>query len=202
MVLETTGRNLSPSQARSEVHETILRVAHNLSGRRSFGYHRPEDMAQEGYIEAESVLAKDKYDFERPLANFLFISIRNRLDKIKRSQYCRTEPPCKCCDRFDPPAEPCRKFLNWRRTNLSKQRIMSPSSFNPDANFPASSPTPEDSAAFNELDAYILERLPEEFREDYISLKKETLTGKRLGTLVGVLRTLLEGSPYAPAQED
>jgi hypothetical protein len=79
-----------------------------------FGYHEIEDMKQQAAIFALEGL--ENYDSSRPLENFLWTHVRNRLFNFKRDNYHRPDNVCVGCPFFDPKFKnsinQCSKFLN------------------------------------------------------------------------------------------
>lgn len=120
------GRKVSLQEAEEEIVRVIQNVARTIAPQFRFGYHSVEDMEQEGIMEALKVLETDKYDVSRPLGNFLYVHVHNRLSNFRRKHYMRHEPPCGCCDTCNPPAHPCQKFLDWKARNATKQNLMRP----------------------------------------------------------------------------
>ena len=70
-----------------EVLEIIEIVATRLCHKFKFGYHTAEDIKQQARMFAWEGL--DKYDEIRPLENFLWTHVRNRLYNFKRNNYSR-----------------------------------------------------------------------------------------------------------------
>ena len=91
-----------------------------------FGYFDSDDIRQEAYIFGLEALPR--YDPSRPLENFLYTHIRNRLINFKRDKYHRTDPPCKICAEHGkhPDGSICQKYLTWKKRNASKQNLMRP----------------------------------------------------------------------------
>jgi hypothetical protein len=168
------GRAVSPAEAEGEIVRVARTVSRALAPIFRFGYHTVEDMEQQGIVEALEVLAADKYDVNRPLANFLYAHIHNSLYNYKRKHYMRLETPCECCDPSSPPALPCQKFDDWLRRNATKQNIMHPIDMgniadeseknmrNPD--------TIGNDAVSNELRSLLDAELPVELRRDYVKM--------------------------------
>jgi len=71
----------------AEVVQTILEVTKRLSSSFTFAYFDKEDIEQEAFLMGMEAL--DRYDEARPLENFLFIHIKNRLKNFKRDKYYR-----------------------------------------------------------------------------------------------------------------
>jgi len=121
--------------------EEFLRVLENISQRLGhkfkFGYHSYEDMKQQAAIFALEGL--EKYDNSRPLENFLWTHVRNRLFNYKRDNYQRPDKPCIGCPFFDSnyqeSSDQCKKysqkldcseFAVWHNRNNNKKNIMKP----------------------------------------------------------------------------
>lgn len=121
--------------------EEFLRVLDNISKRLGhkfkFGYHDFDDMKQQAAIFAMEGL--EKYDNSRPLENFLWTHVRNRLFNYKRNNYQRPDKPCLSCPFYDKlykeSSNQCSKFLNkdhcepylaWTTRNNTKKNIMLP----------------------------------------------------------------------------
>ena len=73
-----------------EVIETIQNVVKRVSYNFKFAFYDVEDIEQEAFIIGMEAL--DRYDETRPLENFLFVHIKNRLKNFKRDNYIRYEP--------------------------------------------------------------------------------------------------------------
>lgn len=123
----------------SEVLETIENVAIRLAGRFKFGYHSIEDMRQQARMYAWEAL--EKYDNVRPLENFLWTHVRNRLFNFKRDKFQRPDKPCLNCplNAYDPECKQsdsgcteyynlmdCEHYAGWIKRNDAKKNIMSP----------------------------------------------------------------------------
>ena len=123
-------------------NEEFIRVLDNISKRLGhkfrFGYHDFEDMKQQAAIFALEGL--EKYDNTKPLENFLWTHVRNRLFNYKRNNYQRPDKPCLNCPLFDKSYKcsnnQCSAFTNksdcelyaaWASRNEAKKNIMQPS---------------------------------------------------------------------------
>lgn len=82
--------------------------------------------------------ALDKYDSGRPLANFLSIHLRNRLNNFKRDKFQRITKPCERCPlaawiknedkcKIYEIKEDCNLYHRWVLTNAAKKSLMQPS---------------------------------------------------------------------------
>jgi len=78
---------LPTNMTEAEVVQTILEVTKRLSSSFTFAYFDKEDIEQEAFLMGMEAL--DRYDEARPLENFLFIHIKNRLKNFKRDKYYR-----------------------------------------------------------------------------------------------------------------
>jgi len=102
-----------------------------------FGYHEIEDMKQQAAIFALEGL--ENYDNKRPLENFLWTHVHNRLFNFKRDKYFRPDNVCTTCPFYDPKNlksnNQCAKFKNkndcdiysqWQSRNQTKKNLMKP----------------------------------------------------------------------------
>lgn len=116
-----------------EVLEIIEIVATRLCNKFKFGYHTAEDIKQQARMFAWEGL--EKYDEIRPLENFLWTHVRNRLYNFKRNNYSRPEKPCDSCPFYNKLSEkrPCEAFerqedcglyKGWLNRNASKKNLM------------------------------------------------------------------------------
>jgi len=94
-----------------EVINIINTIASKLAGKFKFGYHELDDMKQQAALFAWQGL--EKYDEDRPLENFLWVHVRNRLFNFKRNNYARPDKPCNNC--------PLQAYVNLRCTAFKDQ---------------------------------------------------------------------------------
>jgi DNA-directed RNA polymerase specialized sigma24 family protein len=119
--------------------EDLIQVIDNISKKLAykfkFGYHSVEDMKQQITIFALEGL--ENYDHKRPLENFLWTHVRNRLFNYKRDNYQRPNKPCLTCPLYDPHKiesnseclkynnkEDCDLYLKWTKRNFTKKNLM------------------------------------------------------------------------------
>jgi DNA-directed RNA polymerase specialized sigma24 family protein len=115
--------------------ETINKICYKLLHKFRFGYHDIEDMKQQAYIFALQGL--ENYDTSKPLENFLWTHIRNRLFNFKRDKYQRPDKPCNSCEYYDPnnikSTSQCSQFScktncslynSWYTKNTYKKNLM------------------------------------------------------------------------------
>ena len=148
-----------------------------------FGYHEIEDMKQQAAIFALEGL--ENYDNKRPLENFLWTHVRNRLFNFKRDNYFRPDNVCVGCPFFDPSCSvsinQCAKFKNKNdcpifsqseHRNSLKKSLMKP--VNIDHNNPTDLKAPTDllsSITNSELIGIIEDHMETKYRETYLRLK-------------------------------
>jgi DNA-directed RNA polymerase specialized sigma24 family protein len=205
-----TRLGVTHDEALDHIHSAIGNIAEAMSRGPAFGYHTAEDIYQESYIIALDCLAKpDQYDPARPLQNFLGRHVKNRLMNKRRDEVFRYEAPCKCCDQFNPGPNPCDAWKSWQRSNARKLALSSGAKQYLDyvgevrTYSPEAPPVDLDAQLdFDDLDRYILDRLPAELREDYQAFKSEQPLPKHRRKRMRVnLKYILSASPYAPEPE-
>jgi hypothetical protein len=148
-----------------------------------FGYHEIEDMKQQAAIFAIEGL--EQYDYKRPLENFLWTHVRNRLFNFKRDNYFRPDNVCATCPFFDPKnklsSNQCSKFTNkndceifaqWSERNTIKKNLMLPNNIEHETGSSLQSKNDlVDSIGNNELIKIIEDNISTKYRETYIRLK-------------------------------
>ncbi len=116
--------------------EQFVELVDNLSSRLArkftFGYHTYEDIKQQAFIEAWKGL--DSYDGKRPLENFLWVHVKNRLCNFKRDNFERLDKPCLKCPLYNKTLQSeCAKFENknlceeycaWVARNSPKKNLV------------------------------------------------------------------------------
>jgi hypothetical protein len=144
----------------------IDKVTTRLAPRFRFGYHSVEDLKQEGARFALEVLERGVYDASRPLENFLFIHVRNRLSGYKRDNYLRSEEPCSCTD--------CKRHLAWKARNEVKRSLMSPI----DVELTQPLASQAEGCLDNDILNLIDDNLPLELRSDYLRMRERVALPK------------------------
>jgi len=110
-------------------------ISKKLAYKFKFGYHNIDDMKQQISIFALEGLKN--YDNKRPLENFLWTHVRNRLFNYKRDNYQRPDKPCLSCPLHDPSLSnsisgclqfsdknDCDAYTHWNKRNFSKKNLM------------------------------------------------------------------------------
>lgn len=159
----------------------IDNVSKKLAHKFKFGYHSFEDMKQQATIFALECL--DKYDSSRPLENFLWTHVRNRLFNYKRDNYQRPDKPCLKCPSYDPTfscsTNACQAFANkndcelyrlWEKRNSNKKNIMSPQTIE-DSRLYSESDNMLSNIANQEIIDIIDKHIPPSERANYLKLK-------------------------------
>ena len=121
----------------TEFLDAVDKITKKLIYKFKFGYHEAEDMKQQATIFA--IQGLKNYDKSRPLENFLWTHVRNRLFNYKRDNYQRPDKPCIGCPFFDKhynksdnqctkfkDRTECEPYNNWETKNSSKKNIMRP----------------------------------------------------------------------------
>src|SRR5688572_7034440 len=111
--------------------ETFNKVVSRLSYKFRFSSFEAEDISQEAFLLA--LKGMKNYDAKRPLANFLYIHLRNRLYNFKRDNYLRIEVPCTRCPlkAYMPPngcsaykdKMDCSLYEGWINRNILKRNL-------------------------------------------------------------------------------
>lgn len=186
-----------------ELLDTIDIISKKLAYKFKFGYHEIEDMKQQISIFALEGLKN--YDHKRPLENFLWTHVRNRLFNFKRDNYQRPDKPCNKCPFFDPNFSStfngcknhtdkleCSEYNNWYSRNISKKNLMHLNTIEELKEYLPNKKDETDKASNNEILDRIEELLNGEYRQIYLKIKSgikvsknETLKlGKRIREII------------------
>lgn len=121
----------NPQIDENELLKVIDIITKKLAYKFKFGYHNIEDMKQQ--ISVFAIEGLKNYDHKRPLENFLWTHVRNRLFNYKRDNYQRPDKPCYSCPLFDKASALCTKYSNkndcdlyakWLDRNQNKKNLM------------------------------------------------------------------------------
>lgn len=114
-----------------ELLTVIDNISKKLAYKFKFGYHEIQDMKQQ--ISVFAIEGLKNYDHKRPLENFLWTHVRNRLFNYKRDNYQRPNVPCYTCPLYNKADGSCNKFSNkqdcelyssWFSRNNNKKNLM------------------------------------------------------------------------------
>ena len=160
-----------------QVIQIINNIANSLASKFKFGYHELEDMRQQARLFAWEGI--DNYDGIRPLENFLWTHIRNRLFNFKRDKYQSPDKPCLSCPHHRPNQQnfcgkyfhqsECKEYTSWCKRNDSKKNIMRPMVVdNLNELFKSNQVTDflQNSEILNKID----HNLPVKYREHYLKM--------------------------------
>lgn len=172
-----------------ELLDTIDTISKKLAYKFKFGYHEIDDMKQQISIFALEGLKN--YDYSRPLENFLWTHVRNRLFNYKRDNYQRPDKPCNICPFFDPSMKKssncCEKYVdklecsdynNWYSRNISKKNLMHLNTIEEIKEYIPNKMENIDNVLNNEILERIEENLNGEYRLIYLKLKSGTKINK------------------------
>lgn len=118
--------NMSEAQVLASIEKIVSVLAHSFP----FGYFDIDDIKQVARMKAIEGL--EDYDETRPLENFLYAHIKNRLINFKRDNYERCDTPCRDCHTSingqtqHPNGKYCEKYRMWAERNMRKKNVMSP----------------------------------------------------------------------------
>lgn len=169
----------SNQQVSDEEFLAVLdKITRRLAHKFKFGYHSVEDMKQQAAIFALEGLKN--YDHKRPLENFLWTHVRNRLFNYKRNNYQRPDKPCLTCPLYDPnyktshnqcsqylDKKDCDLYNSWAKRNDAKKNIAKPSHVEDISPLSLHNDSHED----KELITFLDKNIKSEFRENYLKLK-------------------------------
>jgi hypothetical protein len=203
-------KTLSNGVKESEFLEVLENISKRLVHKFKFAYHSFEDMKQQAAIFALEGL--EKYDNSRPLENFLWTHVRNRLFNYKRNNYQRPDKPCFSCPLFDKlykcSDNQCSKYLNkddceayfsWKKRNESKKNIIQPTYIEDEVNYFSNSNQQDISHIIQnkEIVTFLDENVSYEYREYYLKLKHGIKIPKQhLSKLQAYIAKLMENNQW------
>lgn len=185
-----------PGKTEDQVLEAIENAVRLLAPSFVFGYFSLEDIQQEARM--MGLEAMERYDNVRPLENFLYRHIFNRLINFQRDNWKRNESPCdEChggvfCSGSDG-TQPCKKYRAWLRRNSDKASLMRPLDLDHAPGEGARQEgTVEEDVVREELLRRIDEELPVELRGYYLKMKAGVSVPKsRREQVEGAIREIL-----------
>ncbi len=169
-----------------------------------FGYHDLDDMKQQAAIFAMEGLKN--YDSSRPLENFLWTHVRNRLFNFKRDNYSRPDNVCIGCPFFDPKfkksenqcekftnKQECSIYYNWSNRNDNKKKLMQTVDSDSVGQKQDSNNDIADLISNSELLDFIEENIHLKYRDIYLKIKGGCKVSKSdLDKLKSHITSLLE----------
>lgn len=208
-----TKKTTLPHNVSEEEFLTVLdNISKRLGHKFKFGYHNFDDMKQQAAIFALEGL--EKYDNKRPLENFLWTHVRNRLFNYKRDNYQRPDKPCLTCPLYDPNRaksnsqclqysnkDDCEIYSSWESRNSSKKNIMRPvgiDDLKESYTFPQNNNNDINNTIFNKQIIDLLDQhIPAPYRTNYLKLKYgEKISKTDMAKLISVIQDILSEHNY------
>ena len=180
-------KNLPEGFTEQQVLDAIENAVRILAPSFTFGIYALDDIKQEARVMGLEALAR--YDPRpgpdgrptRPLENFVYIHIRNRLCNLVRKKLRRSDAPCAVCHRAvgnrteHPDGRFCQKYLAWKKRNDGKANIMCPLDLEHVADERERSTRVESDvesdASVSEALRLVDEHLPVELRATYLQMR-------------------------------
>ena len=157
-----------------EVVDTITKVARHLAPKYVFASYDIEDIFQEAFI--IGIEGLEKYDEKRPLSNFLFTHISNRLKNFKRNNYYRLD------------------IGTAQQIQDRKKSLLEPLDIEAIYSICTQDKTTND-AYIDEVLKIIDEQLPSEYRRDYLKLQTNSPLPKgRKTAIIKIIQDILQNS--------
>jgi hypothetical protein len=196
-----TPKKLPNNVTEEEFLKVLDNITKKLGHKFKFGYHDFEDMKQQSAIFAMEGL--QRYDNSRPLENFLWTHVRNRLFNYKRNNYQRPDKPCLTCPFYDKhyscssnqcsefkDKNECGLYVSWSTRNEAKKNIMKPLYIEHDVQNSSSLVTDIEN---NEIIKFLEDNISHEYRESYVKLKHgDKIPKAQLIKLQGHINLLME----------
>lgn len=193
----------------SEFLEVLDNISKRLVHKFKFAYHSFDDMKQQAAIFALEGL--EKYDKKRPLENFLWTHVRNRLFNYKRNNYQRPDKPCFSCPLFDKlyknsnnqcleyvNKEDCELYSAWKKRNETKKNIVQPAYIEDEINYSTKNYDISDVIQDKEIVNFLDDNIGHEYREYYLKLKHGSKVPKQqLNKLKQHIQKLMENTKWA-----
>ena len=156
-----------------QVTETITRVAKKLAPKFVFASYEVDDIEQEAFLMGGEAL--HRYDSSKPLENFMYAHISNRLKNFKRDNYYR----------FD--------YGNAQKIQDRKKSILEPMDIAALYSVSTDDETVSN-AHITEMIELIDRKLPAELRGDYLRLQNNASLPKgRKALIIDVIEQIING---------
>lgn len=166
--------NIPEGINKEEALRVIMKVAKRLAPKYVFATYEVEDIEQEAFL--IGIAGLEKYDQNRPLENFMYTHINNRLKTFKRDNYYRLDY-----------GTAAQKIQDRKKSLLEPIHI--------DALYNICTPDNIDSEAqINETLRLIDEKLPPHLRRDYLKLRQNAPLPKgRKAIIVDTIEQIING---------
>ena len=184
----------------------IDKIAKRLGRKYKFGYHDLDDMQQQARMFAWEGL--DNYDQVRPLENYLWTHVHNRLFNYKRDKFERLDCPCNECGHMEGgkcslhlSLDCCKSYHGWVKRNNAKKNLMKPIDLegvqDEKENGMRVQCEVEEDIDNNALLVLINKFLPLQFRMDFLKMKSGTKISKvKREQVQEQVRAILEQNGY------
>jgi DNA-directed RNA polymerase specialized sigma24 family protein len=156
------------------VSATIMKIAKRLAPKYVFSGYDVEDIEQEAFL--IGIAGLDKYDTSRPLENFMYTHINNRLKTFKRDNYYRLDYGTEA-----------------QKIQDRKKRLLEPVSIEAVYTIYSTDQTANNVQMKEVLDL-IDQKLPSHLRRDYLKLQSNSsLPKSRKAHIVQVIEQIING---------
>lgn len=157
-----------------EVIETIMGIAKRLAPKYVFATYEKDDIEQEAFL--IGIAGLENYDSSRPLANFMYTHINNRLKTFKRDNYFRLDY-----------GTTAQKIQEQKRRLLEPGDIMS---FYHISTADASL----SEVQIQEMLDLIDEKLPSSLRRDYLKIQSNApITKDKRSAVISAIQKIING---------
>lgn len=157
-----------------EVVGAITKIAHRLAPKYTFASYAVEDIEQEAFL--IGIAGLEKYDPSRPLENFMYTHISNRLKTFKRDNYYRLD-----------------YGSNAQKIQDRKKRLLEPMDIEALYNVCTTDTTHAEADVRETLDI-IDQKLPAHLRRDYLKLQSNSPLPKgRKAHIIKTVEDILNG---------
>jgi len=185
----------------TEFLQILENISKKLAYKFKFGYHDLQDMKQQISIFALEGLKN--YDNKRPLENFLWTHVRNRLFNYKRDNYQRPDKPCLTCPFYQKQLctkygnkNDCDLYKNWSNKNQTKKNLVYLTTIDEIKNYGnifCNTFLTEDLVENKEIITFIEQNINGEYRTIYLKLKSGNKVPKSdISKLVGKIQELMQ----------
>jgi len=176
-----------------EVYATVDKVCQALCHKFSFGNFDPDDIYQESFLICVEKLLP-KYDGDRPLENFLKVSLKNRLINFKREKTLYYKFTCSECNNSDDNCEYCAKY---RLLYAAKKNLDSPVNIDEIKDEQLHYEHIEEECNMAEFYSLINRNLPLNMREDYLKMMSDVYVSKpRREEIIGRIKDILKQNDF------
>lgn len=160
------GMKIPKNMTEQQVIDQINIVVNRISARYIFHGYELEDIKQEAFIICMD--AMDRYDQKRPLENFLAVHLSNRLKNFVRDNF-------------------------YIKGEEDKKKILKPSSLSGEEFIPVEHREYDDTIDAKSLQESIDNRLPSEYRADYLKIINDVyVPKKRREEIIALIKELLD----------